>query len=312
MAHNLSITDGRTAMMFYGEKPWHGLGVELDHPATAAEAIEAAGLHYQVELAPMFTQDGNQVPRRQAVVRTDSKQVLGTVGPGYTPIQNADCFSFLDAVVADGGLLYHTAGALGHGERIWMLAKLPGHIRVKNSEDITDKFLLLHNSHDGSSSLRVHFTPIRVVCQNTLAIAERNARGQGISIMHKGNLEAKVQEAQKVLGLATSFYDDIQVKIDHLASCYPTHDQLQQFFCTLYPDPDRRKEQTGARTSVPNYSAFSTTASARTSLESVTQHGRPSMPSPSTWIIVVPAVARTNWSEPASVFNRCGLVLGTG
>ena len=238
MAHNLAQTkDGKAAMFYFGEAPWHKLGTKLENPATAAEAIEAAGLNYNVELVPLFTQAGIPVPRRQGVIRSDTNQILGTVGQGYTPIQNSEAFQFLDSVVADGGLRYHTAGALGKGERIWMLAKLPGHIRVKNTEDITDKFLLLHNSHDGSSCLRVHFTPIRVVCQNTLAIAERNGRGQGIRIMHKGNLESKVHEAQKVLGLANRFYDDLQPKIDLLAGYIPTRDQLQQFFSTLYPDP---------------------------------------------------------------------------
>jgi phage/plasmid-like protein (TIGR03299 family) len=118
-----------------------------------------------------------------------------------------------------------------------MLAKLPGHIRVKNTDDITDKFLLLHNSHDGFSSLRVHFTPVRVVCQNTLSIAERNARGQGISIRHRGELETKIREAQRVLGLANQFYEELQPKIDRLADYYPTADQLQGFFNALYPDP---------------------------------------------------------------------------
>ena len=237
MAHNLATTNGRTAMAYFGEAPWHKLGTKLENPATAAEAIEAAGLNYQVELVPLFTQAGNQVPRRQGVVRSDTSQILGTVGKGYTPIQNAEAFQFLDSVVADGGLRYHTAGALGQGEKIWMLAKLPGSIRVNGTEDITDKFLLLHNSHDGSSCLRVHFTPVRVVCQNTLVIAERNGRGQGISIMHKGNLDQKIREAQKVLGLANRFYDDLQPKIDLLANCFPTQDQLHRFFSTLYPDP---------------------------------------------------------------------------
>ena len=245
MAHNLATTNGKTAMAYFGEAPWHKLGTKLDNPATAAEAIEAAGLNYQVELVPLFTQAGIPVPRRQGVIRSDNQQILGTVGQGYTPIQNSEAFQFLDFVVADNcspagasnGLRYHTAGALGQGETIWMLAKLPGHIRVRNTEDITEKFLLLHNSHDGSSCLRVHFTPIRVVCQNTLSIAERNGRGQGIFIRHRGNLELKIHEAQRVLGLANRFYDELQPKIDHLAGHFPTRDQLQQLFSTLYPDP---------------------------------------------------------------------------
>ena len=90
-----------------------------------------------------------------------------------------------------------------------MLAKLPGEIRVKNSDDVTQEFLLLSNSHDGSSSLRVFFTPIRVVCANTLGIAERRSQGQGVSIIHKGDLATKVGEAQEILGFANRFYDDL-------------------------------------------------------------------------------------------------------
>ena len=193
MAHNLATTNGKTAMMYVGEVPWHRLGTKLDQPATAREAITAAGLDYRVELKPLKTDDGNDVPTRKATVRTDTNQVLGVVGNGYVPVQNFQAFGFLDAVVADGGLRYHTAGALGRGEKIWMLAKLPGQIQVKNSADIVDKFLLLSNAHDGSAALRVYFTPIRVVCQNTLSLAERRSQGQGVSILHKGDLAAEDQ-----------------------------------------------------------------------------------------------------------------------
>ncbi len=237
MPADLATTNGKPAMAFFGETPWHGLGTELENPATAAEAIEVAGLNYRAELVPMLTEDGIVIPNRNAVVRDDTREVLGVVGNSYIPIQNGGCFSFLDAVVAEGSVRYHTAGALGKGERIWLLAKLPGHIQVKSTEDVTEKFLLLHNSHNGSSALRVFFTPIRVVCANTLAIAQRKGRGQGIAIQHKGDLAAKVRQAQKVLGLANRFYDDVQVKVDILASHYPTSVELKGYFEALYPDP---------------------------------------------------------------------------
>ncbi len=239
MAHELATTNGRTAMMYSGEFPWHGLGTRLDEPATAREAIEAAGLDYLAELKAITTTDDVPVPSRKAVVRSDSGDVLGVVGNSYVPVQNYQAFGFLDAVVSDGSLRYHTAGALGKGERVWMLAKLPDDIRVKGSDDIIEKYLLLSNSHDGSSSLRVHFTPIRVVCANTLAIAARNGRGQGVSIIHKGDLTSKVRQAQEVLGLATRFYDDVQQQIDRLARHFPSPRQLEEYFRQVYPDsPD--------------------------------------------------------------------------
>ena len=240
MPHELATTNGRTAMMYAGETPWHSLGTKLEAPATAAEAITAAGLDYLVQLEPLTTADGIPVPQRKAVVRTDTNEVLGVVGNSYQPVQNHQCFGFLDAVVADEQLRYHTAGALGKGERVWMLAQLPGQIRVKNSDDVTEQFLLLSNSHDGSSALRVYFTPIRVVCANTLGMAERRSRGQGISIIHKGDLAAKIGEAQDILGFAKRFYDDLEARINHLANHHPNQRQLSIYFESLYPDRENQ------------------------------------------------------------------------
>jgi phage/plasmid-like protein (TIGR03299 family) len=127
-----------------------------------------------------------------------------------------------------------------------MLAKLPGHIQVKNSADIVDKFLLLSNAHDGSAALRVYFTPIRVVCQNTLSLAERRSHGQGVSILHKGDLEAKIKEAQQVLGFATRFYDDAAEQINRLACHYPTQAQVSAYFREIYPDPEEGKDNARA------------------------------------------------------------------
>ena len=237
MPTNLATTDSKPAMMYAGEVPWHRLGTRLDSPATAREAIVASGLDYRVAIRPLVTLEGTDAPQRKGVVRGDTGDVLGVVGNSYVPVQNHQAFGFLDAVVADRGLRYHTAGALGKGERIWMLARLPGSIRAGSSDDLVDKFLLLSNTHDGTTALRVFFTPIRVVCQNTLNLAERNAGRQGIAIMHKGDLHAKIQEAQRVLGLATRFYDDAAGRIDLLASHQPTVDQLKGYFEAVYPDP---------------------------------------------------------------------------
>jgi len=238
MGHELSSINGRTSMMYVGEVPWHGLGTKLDAPATARETIAAAGLDYEVSLASLTTTDGIPVPTRKAVVRVDTNDVLGVVGNSYVPVQNAQAFGFLDTIAADGGIRYHTAGALRRGERIWLLGKLPGQIRVKGSDDLTEKYLLLSNSHDGSSALRVFFTPIRVVCSNTLAMADRSGKGEGIAIRHQGNLSAKVREAQVVLGLARRYYDNLEIRIDFLASHHPTAAQLGRYFQALYPDPE--------------------------------------------------------------------------
>jgi len=108
---DIATTNDRPAIMFTGPTPWHRLGTRLDHPATAAEAITAAGLDYSVDLQPLRTLNDLHVPRRKAVVRSDTRQVLGVVSKGYTPIQNRECFNFMDQLAAGDEVAYHTAGA---------------------------------------------------------------------------------------------------------------------------------------------------------------------------------------------------------
>lgn len=243
MAHNLNEVNGKTAMMYYGAKPWHGLGTELDAPATAAVAIEAAGLNWNVEVEPLYTKENVVLGDRfQGIVRQDTRQVLGVVSERYAPIQNADAFGFFDEVVGDGQAIYHTAGALGLGERIWILAKLPGDIRIDGTDDVTEKFLLLTTSHDGGSALKAFYTPVRVVCQNTLSAALGGAK-DGISIRHTGNLMDKVAEAQRVLGLAVSYYAGLNEVYNQFAKKQVNRSIVAEYLKALIPDPKEGNKQ---------------------------------------------------------------------
>jgi phage/plasmid-like protein (TIGR03299 family) len=246
--HGLEMTGEGQARMFYivGQEPWHGLGTKLERPATAAEAIVAAKLDYEVVKMPLATSGdelgGLDVPNAFATVRRDTREVLGCVGAQWKPIQNREAFGFMDAVAAENQIEYHTAGSLGKGERIWILAKLPGVIPVGQSDDTVEKYLLLSNSHDGNSSLRVLWTPQRVVCRNTLAVALARGEQNGISIRHSGDLASKVREAQRVLGLAERFYDALPEVIGGLAAHKPSVAQVQSYFKALYPDPENPAE----------------------------------------------------------------------
>jgi phage/plasmid-like protein (TIGR03299 family) len=223
------------SMFFTGETPWHGLGVKLENPATAREAILAAKLDWRVSTEPAILADCTQLLTR-AVRRLDTRAVLGEVGRLYQPIQNDEAFCFFDSVVGSGQAIYHTAGALGKGDRVWILARLPGEIRVQNTDDVTHKYLLLCNSHDGKMALRMFFTPVRVVCQNTLNMALSAGMGSGVSIRHLPGLKGKIQEAQRALGLAVRYYDDAEGLVNLLARTRPGSDVIRKYVRSLFPD----------------------------------------------------------------------------
>jgi phage/plasmid-like protein (TIGR03299 family) len=238
MSHN--INEGR--IFYVGEKPWHGIGQELANPATAKEAIEAARLDYQVGLVEIQTVGGIPIIGKRATVRRDTKTALGVVGEDYRIVQNVEAFGFFDTIVGEGQAIYHTAGALGQGERIWILAKLPKEMVVAKG-DVVEKYLILTNSHDGKSSLRMYFSPVRVVCQNTLTMSLSDA-GDGIAIRHTGNIKAKVDEARRVLGIAVKFYDKVEEVIQALASFKIDPKMVDKYFEELIFGEGKDKEST--------------------------------------------------------------------
>lgn len=198
MSHNIN------SMVYAGETPWHGLGTKVENAMTSAEAIKLAGLDWNVSLREVFTSKG-QLPGYHAVTRDDNENVLGIVQGRYRPLQNKEAFSFFDSIVGEKLAMYETAGALGKGERIWLLAKLPGTIQVIN-DDITEKYLLLANSHDGTLKVTVMLTPIRVVCQNTLNMS-LGSKANRASLKHTESIGLKIEEVRKTLGLVNSRFE---------------------------------------------------------------------------------------------------------
>lgn len=192
------------SMFYSGEKPWHGFGKKVDQALTSADAIAAASLDWQVEKKKLFLENGVEVPGTFANVRADNGVVLGTVGAQYTVLQNKEAFLISDAIVGVKEAMYHTAGALGKGQRVWMLLKVPGYIRVVG-DDVTEKFLLLSNSHDGSAAVEIMFTPIRVVCQNTLNEALSGAKNK-FKIRHTVNMGLRIEDARTALGFANKYF----------------------------------------------------------------------------------------------------------
>lgn len=210
MSHELTFTNGNAEMAYYGEKPWHKLGTQVAAAMTAAEAIEAARLGWNVKKSPVFYErmNGQQgATDRFAVVRTDNDACLGVVGNVYRPLQNREAFSFFDAIVGQKLAVYHTAGSILGGRKIWMLAKLPGSCWI-TPEDNVEKYLLLSNSHDGTSSVSIAVTPIRVVCQNTLNMALHS--DVKTRVKHTMAMGQGIDSIRKQLGIADAYFQTFE------------------------------------------------------------------------------------------------------
>jgi len=188
------------------------------------------------------------------IVRTDlwasgtDYDVLGIVGSEYTLLQNKEAFAFFDPIVGEGAAIYHTAGVLGGGERIWILAKLPDDIRVAG-DDIVNKYLLLSNSHDGTSAVQVKFTPIRVVCENTLTMAL--SQGPTIRVAHTRHLHERLRHAEKLFGIVHKRFDDIEKAFTAMVAVQMKNGRLPEYLQLVFPDPqDPENEKAKKRVDV--------------------------------------------------------------
>lgn len=238
MAHNINFDENTGKHSFFSvkEKAWHGLGQIVDQYPNSKDAISHAGLDYQVEkadLTAMVKNSSNQqlcgsapVPGYFATMRTDNNAVLGVVGKDYQIVLNRDAFTFFDSIVGNDGILYETAGALGKGERIFITAKLPGYIQV-GSNDLIEKYLFLTTSHDGSGSITAAFTPVRIVCANTLNAAMKDMTNV-VKIRHTSNAVERLRTAHKVMGIANKFSDEVGEIFNHWAKKQITDTQLKR------------------------------------------------------------------------------------
>ena len=238
------LTDS-DSMLSVRVTPWHGLGAVLDQPpATIAEAIEASGLGWSVAKEPIAIDRGEtsvadwsaprceEIPGFYATVRQDTREVLGIVGERYRIVQNHEAFAFVDQLLGSS-INFETAGSLHGGRRVWVLATLPDHVEVGG--DSVRPYVLLMNSHDGSTAVIAATTPIRVVCQNTLNWGLQSAR-QKFSIRHTEAVTQRVHEARRVLDLSINYYKQFKCYGDELASERCTERQLRAVLEELYPN----------------------------------------------------------------------------
>ena len=219
-------------MMFVGATPWHGLGNQVESDITVADAIVAAGLDWEVGLKDLQTVDGVPVNHRATYRKTDGS-ILGVVGPRYTPLQNRDSFDWFQPFLDAGECALHTAGSLHSGQKVWVLAQLNRDNSEIVSGDEVSKFILLSNSHDGTTAIRVGYTPIRVVCANTLAWAHSNTNSQLIRIRHTRSSKSNLENVRDIMDNINAGFEATAEQFRFLASKDFNQADIRRYVKTL-------------------------------------------------------------------------------
>jgi phage/plasmid-like protein (TIGR03299 family) len=248
MAHNLDFNEKTGKHSYFGvtEPAWHGLGFTLDNAATAEEAVKYAGLDFTVEKTPVTMNVPSgiiEVPNQFVTYRTDRDAPLGVVGKSYSVIQNSAAFTFFDELVDRDEAIYHTAGVIDGGKTVWVLAKMPDYIRV--GDDITEQYVLLTNSHDGSKSMSALITNVRVVCQNTLNIALRQ-KTNVVRIRHTKNHEQYIKQAHELLGISSVYKQEMEDIFTAMSKKKVTPIGVKMIIDSLYPKNEGTEFETNA------------------------------------------------------------------
>jgi len=268
MAHEIM---NKKAMFYVGETPWHKLGTCLKNPPSTEEALKLAGLDWTVHKDAMYLETGRRTISSYkldtgyyATWRYNAdweKVVLGCVSKRYEVVQNKEAFQPFDEVLLNHGYTYETAGALGNGERIWILAKAPNKRTV--GDDKINQYVLLYNSHDGSSGIVMRPTLIRVVCRNTLDIS-LDGKGITCTLKHTKNVRERLDELTQALEYADGNITAAIETMKYMQEYTTTLKDVTKYFESLFPTLKKRGQtiinpQTGLKSpdyATPHYEAL--------------------------------------------------------
>ena len=219
MAALLDMTTGNAAMAYVGQVPWHGLGNEMVEGQSLDQWRVSAGIDFTYQAVPvLFTNPVTGVVQayknRQVLTRSDTGSEMSIVsGNKYKIVQPGEILEFYRDLINAGGFEMHTAGALKDGKVVWALAKIGDQVTIMG-QDRVDGFLLLASSCDGLMATRAMFTSVRVVCNNTLQLA--NSEKGGVRVPHSKVFDADMVRAE--LGVGHQMFEDFGVRAERYAN----------------------------------------------------------------------------------------------
>tara|TARA_R100001594_G_scaffold1044_2_gene4285 strand:- start:3857 stop:4855 length:999 start_codon:yes stop_codon:yes gene_type:complete len=229
-------------MAYAGGTPWHGLGVPVEDTMTPEEMLKAAGLDWTVSKRPAYTLGAPtwepDTPLLQAIghhfiVRDSDNKVLSACGEDYVPFQNADTFKFFKRFVSNGQMKMETAGSLKGGQDIWGLAKIDSSFELPGGDKV-EGYLLIDSPHVSGKALTIMFTPIRVVCSNTMALA-LNSQGKRFRVLHLHAFDGEIiKAAEEALGISEEKMIAFKEQTEFLSSKQAKPIDIQNYIAELF------------------------------------------------------------------------------
>jgi phage/plasmid-like protein (TIGR03299 family) len=215
------------------EAPWHGLGVAVDPDLAPDEMLVKAGLDWTVSCQKLRTENGARVKHHRALVRDSDNRILDIVGPNYTPTQNSEAAAFFKKFTDAGKMTMETAGSLRYGERVFFLARLQEGFTLAGGDEVRG-YLLLCSPHKFGKALTAMFTPVRVVCMNTLTMALVSGNKR-FSMPHIKVFDAEVMAAaEQALSITHELMVSFQEKARFLSNVPFKSLDVQRYITTLF------------------------------------------------------------------------------
>lgn len=221
-------------MAYAGDVPWHGLGIPVRSDLTPDQMLKKAGLDWEVaKVQPYYPwKQGVKPLSKQALIRLSDGMELSVVSEDWTPNQNKTAFEFFHEFVMEGDMSMNTAGSLMNGRMVWALAKINDGFTIAG-KDRVDSYLLFSNPHMYGKSIDVRFTPIRVVCHNTLTLSLAGKSDLGIKISHRNAFNKDF--VKRTLGIAKRELNTYQSMAEFMAGKKYTKDNVVEYFKRVFP-----------------------------------------------------------------------------
>ena len=221
-------------MAYAGKTPWHGLGKEVPADLSPAQMLEAAGLDWSVDKIQTFANiQGQQVyTGKDALVRSSDGRILDVVSQDWNPLQNEEAFEFFNDFVCSGDMAMHTAGSLRNGQIVWALAKVNESFEVFGGDQV-DSYLLFTLPHKFGQSIDVRFTPIRVVCNNTLTLSLSSKEDNMVKVSHRRQFDG--DQVKQMLGVASDKLAQYKEMANFLGSKKYKTESVKEYFNRIFP-----------------------------------------------------------------------------